>query len=669
VEIFKLFGSIFVNSDEAEKSISRTEEKAESLGSKLGNGIKTAAKWGTAIVSGATAAVGGLLAVTNQTAEYADEIDKLSERTSINREELQRWKYAASQSGADIGKLEVGIKTLSGYMDDAMNGSKKATEAFAALGISVDDLRNKSQEEIFEEVMNSLGDMEQGAVRNAIGADLLGRSYTELLPLLNAGSSGMQELKDRADELGLVMSEDAVVANVTFGDTLQDIQESFGGIVRGLTNSFLPMLQKFADFIVANMPMIHEMVSGVFNGIGESVEAVLPFLMDLIQNNLPPLIDLFSQISSEILPPVITLFTDIIQTVLPPLIDLFTQIATDILPIVSILFGDFATNVLPPLVDLLMNIVSSILPPFIDLFQLFLGDILPPLLDLFYDFINLVLPPLTELLTVVIDTLLPPLTELFGELIYSLMPPLLELFDQFNQHVLPPLMELIDEVVKVILPPLLDLFMELADIVLPLVIEVVEALMPVIEPAMKAISAIIKTILAIIKGDWEGAWNGIKEFFSSFVDYIVAIVEGFKKTFTAIFEAIGKLVSGIWDNMVNNIKNAINFIINGINFFIEGLNKLKVPDWVPGVGGKGINIKPIPLLAEGGEILERGHAIVGETGPELLELPRGARVAPLAAAGGIIIQIIEPHLFNSRDADKLGDLIANRIRQKTGLKI
>ena len=72
MEIFKLFGSIFVNSDEAEKSISRTEEKAESLGSKLGNGIKTAAKWGTAIVGGASAAVGGLLAVTNKTAEYAD---------------------------------------------------------------------------------------------------------------------------------------------------------------------------------------------------------------------------------------------------------------------------------------------------------------------------------------------------------------------------------------------------------------------------------------------------------------------------------------------------------------------------------------------------------------------------------------------------------------------
>ena len=44
---------------------------------------------------------------------------------------------------------------------------KKAAESFAALGISIDDLKNKSQEEIFSEVMNSLADMEQGATRNA----------------------------------------------------------------------------------------------------------------------------------------------------------------------------------------------------------------------------------------------------------------------------------------------------------------------------------------------------------------------------------------------------------------------------------------------------------------------------------------------------------------------
>src|SRR5690554_5974909 len=97
---------------------------------------------GAGILAGAGAAGAGLLALVNRTANVADEIDKLSERTGINREELQRWKYAAEQSGGDVGKLEVGIKTLSGIMDDATNGNEKAIEGFSKLGITLDDLQN-----------------------------------------------------------------------------------------------------------------------------------------------------------------------------------------------------------------------------------------------------------------------------------------------------------------------------------------------------------------------------------------------------------------------------------------------------------------------------------------------------------------------------------------------
>jgi len=603
VELFKLFGSIFIENSEANKSLDDTDKKAGGVASKLGEGIQTAAKWGTAIVGGATAAVGGLLAVTNKTAEYADEIDKLSERTGINREELQRWKYAAEQSGADIGKLEVGVKTLSNVMDDAINGNEKAVEAFGKLGISVDDLKNKTQEDIFSAVMAGMTDMEQGAQRNALGNDLLGRSYTELLPLLNAGSQGMQDLKNRADELGLVMSEEAVKANVVFGDTMQDVQNSLGSLVREFTTSMLPILQQFLDFILANMPTIQEMFGGVMGTLGEAVAAVLPFLMDLIQNALPPMIDLFSQIASDILPPVITLFTDILQAVLPPLIELFT------------------------------GIVETVLPPLMDLLTIIIEDILPPFIQLFTDVIDAILPPLMDLFKQIIDTLLPPLIELFSQIIDAIMPVIIELFTTFTEVVLPPLMQLIDEIVQVILPPLLAIFNELAEIVLPLVITVFESLVPIIEPIMKAISAVIKTVLALIKGDWEGVWNGIKEFFSNIWDAIVKAAEGFGKIFGEIFEGIKKVVLGIWDGIVSGIKTAINFIIEGINTFIRGLNKIKIPDWVPGVGGKGINISEIPTLAEGGEILRSGRVIVGEAGPEMLELPQGAKVKPLSGEG------------------------------------
>lgn len=600
MEIFKLFGSIFVDNEEANKSISKTEEKAEGLGSKLGNGIKTAAKWGTAIVGGATVAAGGLMGVATKTAETTDRIDKMSQKLGLSREAFQEWDFITSQSGANIDSMQSGMKTLTNQFDELGKGGKVATDAFGRLGLTYDDLAGKSREEIFETTISALQNMEDETERAAIANDLLGKSGSELAPLLNAGAGAVEEMKKQAHDLGLVIGDDAVDAGVQFTDTMDQLKRSFGAMATGIGASILPMMQEFAEFVLANMPTIQEVLRNVMNSLSDAVAAVLPFLMDLIQNALPPLIDLFTQIASDILPPVITLFTDILQAVLPPLIELFSGIIT---------------TILPPLMDLLTIIIEDILPPFIDLFN---------------DVISAILPPLMELFSQIIDTLLPPLIDLFKQIIDAIMPVLIELFNTFVEVVLPPLMELITEIVDAILPPLLDIFNELAEIVLPLVITVFESLVPIIEPIMQNIANIINIILALIKGDWEGVWEGIKTYLSNGLDTIMGIVEGFKGIFVGIFEAIGKLVSGIWNGLVNHIKNNINNIIKLVNVFIGGLNKLQVPDWVPGVGGKGINIPKIPLLAEGGEIVQRGYAIVGEAGPEMLELPQGAKVKPLA---------------------------------------
>lgn len=275
MELFRLFGSILINSDDADKSLSKTDEKAEGVGNTLAKGIGTAAKWGVGLATAATGAIGGMLAMASKTAETADEIDKLSERTGIGREELQRWKYAAGQSGADVGKLEVGIKKLSDVMDGASNGSKANIESFSKLGISINDLKTKSQEDIFGSVMKALADMPQGAERNALGNDLLGKSYTEMLPLLNAGSDGMQDLKTRADELGLVMSEANVKANVQFGDSMDDVKQSIGMVTANISTSFLPIVNQVLNWMLAHMPEIQKVASTAFDVLGKAIQFVI----------------------------------------------------------------------------------------------------------------------------------------------------------------------------------------------------------------------------------------------------------------------------------------------------------------------------------------------------------------------------------------------------------
>lgn len=599
MKIFELFGSIFVETDQANESMDKTDSKAKGIATTLGNGIKTAGAWSAALVGGVAAAGTAMLAAGNKFAETTSNIDDMSQKLGLSREGFQEWSYMLEQSGATIDSMKAGMTRLNNSFDELKTGSGAGADAFARLGLSLDDLKGKSQEEIFEATVTALQGITDEGERAAIASDLLGKSAVELAPLLNSGAGGVEEMKKQAHELGIVLGDETIDAGVKFGDTMDQVKAIFTSMATNLMSGLMPTLQLFLDLIIENMPMIQEVMQNVFGVLATAVQGIMPLFMQLIEQVLPPMIDLFTNLGTNLL---------------PILIDTITMLMTSVLPVLIEVFNFLINSVLPPLVEILNVVITTVLPPLIELFTNIISTVLPVLIDLF---------------TTITETVLPPLIELFTMVIENVMPILIEIFNVFIETVLPPLIEVINLIVQEILPPLLAIFMDLAEAVLPLVMEIFKALMPVIEPIMKALAAVIKTVLALIKGDWEGVWQGMQDFFGSILDAIVAAVEGFADIFRDIFQGIADVVGGIWEGLVNGIKEGINFIIGGINSFIEGINNIKIPDWVPGVGGLSLSLPTIPMLAEGGDIIESGKILVGENGPEIFEAKAGARVTPL----------------------------------------
>lgn len=119
--------------------------------------------------------------------------------------------------------------------------------------------------------------------------------------------------------------------------------------------------------------------------------------------------------------------------------------------------------------------------------------------------------------------------------------------------------------------------------------------------------------------------SGVKTTFSGIIDFISGIFTG---NWEKAWKGVQKIFSGVFQGLAGVIKTPINIVIGMINAVIGGLNKIKLPSWVPKIGGKGINIPKIPMLAKGTDYWTGGIAQVHEKGGEIIDLPRGTRVYP-----------------------------------------
>ena len=225
-----------------------------------------------------------------------------------------------------------------------------------------------------------------------------------------------------------------------------------------------------------------------------------------------------------------------------------------------------------------------------------------------------------------------------------------------------------DETLKDVLSEALQLVMNLIQYWVKLDMAVLKPIMAAIKQLWPVIEWLFENVLSGITSAYEFIFKIIKNIMGIFNGLITFIEGVFTGDWTKAWEGVKTIFKNIVEGLGEIIKEPINAIIGSINAFIRGINKVQIPDWVPNVGGKGINIPLIPKLAKGGIVDKATIAMIGEGKSAEAVIPLDRTLAKYMAealkiAGGSdrnIVVNFYPQQMNEAELDRAFNYIDRR---------
>lgn len=658
------------------EKVDKANEKLKNIGVMQAENQKKIAATKTEFLK-TTAAIGaaftGTIVAMDKAAGALDRVDKLSQKIGFSRKAFQEWDYILGQSGASIEGLQTGMKTLNGRMHEATKGKGAGAEALKKLNVAAVNTNGtmRKQEEVFDDVVRKLQEMPQGAEKSKLAFELFGKSGLELMPLLNSAGGSVDELRKKAHEMGIVMSDEAVDAGVLYGDTMDDLKKTLGGVATQILTTFMPAIIKGAEKLTKGAaavskfarehPKLIELLGKVAVGLAAAKVGTLGLKLGFLnaKGGVLQIFTAFTKLKSLNLATklgkfggllggmtgkigLIVLAIGAVVTVLKAI----TGNADAVREKIRGIFGEGGVAVFDKFLEIINNISNVIKKAFAGsrsesikkLFDLFkegspvmeavkklfdtLGQVLPPIFSAIGNFAQAILPTLISVMGTVINVV-SEIIQAVLPIVLNLVSALLPIIQQIAEEVLPILATVINTVAQAILP--------LIEAILPVLIEIINALTPVITFLANAFSTVLGAAVEHIKT----VLQGLQNIFQGLIDFITGIFTG---DWSKAWNGVVKVFGSIWETIGGVAKAPVNGIITLVNKAIRGLNKLKVPDWVPVLGGKGVNIPEIPLLAKG-SMQTPDTFVAGEAGPELITGSKGKRVFTAGQTSGIFGKI------------------------------
>ena len=233
---------------EASDSFKKLQRDTKSTASSLRTltAIQGAQLFGS-IASAATSAARSLLAMAGAESETIDNTSKLARRLGMTYGELAGLALAGDLAGVSVETIGKAATKADIAFVKAAQGSKQARDAFAGIGLSVEQLQGLSPAERFQTITDAVAALPTEAERARASVALFGRSGSELLPLFEGGANGIRAATEEAERFGLALTNEQGQSVEDMNDAFTRAYSAIQGVVQQVVAYLAPALQAVTD--------------------------------------------------------------------------------------------------------------------------------------------------------------------------------------------------------------------------------------------------------------------------------------------------------------------------------------------------------------------------------------------------------------------------------------
>lgn len=256
-----------------EKGLNKAAKQLNKTGKELSNTGKALTNTFTKPILGAATALGGIAVKASET---ADEVLTMSQKLGVSTESFQKLQYASELVDVSVETMAKGMAKVVKATGDAAKKGLDYIGVADGINVQTKDANGnlKDSETLFYDTIDALTGMTDETQRDIAAQQLFGKSYQDLLPLINQGSDALKKYGDEAVATGAVMSGDTLNSLGSFNDSIQRIKSTVSAAGSELGAAFVPLLEKLT-------PLIQEKIIPAIQGFAEKITNLIEWFVNL----------------------------------------------------------------------------------------------------------------------------------------------------------------------------------------------------------------------------------------------------------------------------------------------------------------------------------------------------------------------------------------------------